>query len=137
MTGKPCINSWGSHAHAQRPAPNPGPRCATCWRAEKTRRAASAHERASQGVYGMAPGEYGAVWEAQGRRCALCRLATGRRKRLARDHDHETGQFRGILCGPCNKDVMGRAELTGDAVAYFVRCIEYLANPPSNRVKGL
>ncbi len=36
----------------------------------------------------------------QGRRCAICYLPF--QKTPALDHDHTTGQIRGLLCGSCN-----------------------------------
>lgn len=52
--------------------------------------------------YGIDENIYQAILETQGGRCAICRnLPTT--KRLAVDHDHETGLKRGLLCDPCNK----------------------------------
>lgn len=38
------------------------------------------------------------------RGCCICRALTGSNKkyRLSVDHDHDTGEFRGILCSGCN-----------------------------------
>lgn len=41
--------------------------------------------------------------EEQGGRCLICGgLPTGNHGRLVLDHCHETGRFRGLLCGHCN-----------------------------------
>lgn len=34
--------------------------------------------------------------------CAICGRLAGEQRRLVRDHDHETGFFRGYLCPRCN-----------------------------------
>ncbi len=58
--------------------------------------------------YGLADDEYEAMWEAQGRSCALCGATSGK---FVVDHDHRCcpssdktcGQcVRGILCHACN-----------------------------------
>ena len=54
-------------------------------------------------TYGLEAGEYAKLYTEQGGVCAICRRATGKTKRLAVDHDHDTGRVRGLLCGPCNK----------------------------------
>ena len=109
-----------------------GGRCATHWRTEKARRKKAAHENRAKKVYGLGDGDYDRLYELQGGKCYLCRRATGARKRLAIDHDHDTGLVYGLLCGPCNKDVMGHSRR--DA-AYFVRCIQYLVNPPARQLR--
>lgn len=40
------------------------------------------------------------------------------------DHDHETGKFRGWLCGQCNRSIGG----LGDNIAGLVRALSYLVN---------
>lgn len=109
-----------------RALPNPGPRCATCWRAEKRRRGTRTHETRVSALYGLPGGAYDALYAAQGGRCAICRRATGRARRLAVDHDHESGRVRGLLCKTCNYTLLGRYD-----TAALVRAIEYLTNPPA------
>lgn len=129
MAGKAC-KDCGSTTRA---LSKPGPRCATCWRVETKRRKDAKHEQHVQQTYGLGEGEYAQLYELQGRVCALCQRATGRSKKLAVDHDHRTGKVRGLLCSPCNKDVLGHAR---DSVAYFRRCIDYLESPPYEQLKS-
>lgn len=116
-----------------RPAPHPGPRCATHHREERKAAKLRAHSAYVLRTYGITGEEYWALYEAQGGRCFICRRATGKSKRLPVDHDHRTGEVRGLLCGPCNQDVLGH--LRHDPAA-FVRSIEYLLDPPARAVLG-
>jgi hypothetical protein len=116
----------------KRPALNPGPRCTTHWRAEVRRRKADAAERRNQNVYGLVKGEYARLYEFQGGRCAICRRATGKSKRLAVDHDHKTGEVRGLCCSICNRVILGHSR---DDVRFFLRCLAYLRRPPYKRMK--
>jgi hypothetical protein len=121
---------------------HPGPRCATCWREVKKARSKAAHSNRCVKVFGITGEEYDALYEAQGGRCYICRKATGKAKRLAVDHDHEhcdicagpqtcgsISAVRGLLCGPCNKDVIGRL---GEAA--LTRALNYLVFPPAQPV---
>jgi hypothetical protein len=61
-------------------------------------------------LYGLTPEEYEALREAQGGVCAICkreetRTYKGRIRALAVDHDHETGEVRGLLCSDCNQGI--------------------------------
>ena len=51
--------------------------------------------------YGLSESDYRTLVEGQQGQCAICGRIPARR-RLAVDHDHETGSVRGLLCGPCN-----------------------------------
>lgn len=47
-----------------------------------------------------------AIWESQGRQCAICKLPLARLdKRSHVDHDHNTGAIRGFLCYECNRGI--------------------------------
>lgn len=108
-------------------APHPGPRCATHWRAERKRRAEAAHGRHIEKTYGITLDEYEAIKTFQGGVCAICKRANGASKRLSVDHDHSTGQVRGLVCGPCNK-LLGHAR---DEPEFFDRASTYLLHPPA------
>lgn len=51
--------------------------------------------------YNLTSEAYDAMLEAQGGGCAACGAEPSRRA-LSTDHDHETGEVRGILCDGCN-----------------------------------
>ena len=59
-------------------------------------------------VYGLTPEQYTELVYAQRGVCAICLKAEietgngGGVRGLAVDHDHETGQVRGLLCRRCN-----------------------------------
>lgn len=84
-----------------------------------------------QRTYGLEPGDYDRLLAAQGGKCAVlgCR-ATGRTKRLAVDHNHKTGEVRGILCGVHNQ-LIGYNQDNPDA---FRSLADYLENPPARAV---
>jgi hypothetical protein len=110
-----------------RPAPYPGPRCATHDRAAKKASKTRAHATRVEKVYGITPSEWGRLYDAQGRVCFICRRANGTTRRLSVDHDHRTGLVRGLLCRPCN-DLLGH--LRDDPAAAY-RIYAYLSNPPA------
>ena len=114
--------------------PVPGKRCASHYRARKSRTRDTAWERRLIATYGITADEYWQIYEAQGGRCYICQRATGTgKKKLSVDHDHKTGWVRGLLCSPDNRDVLGHSR---EEIEYFERCIEYLKNPPAFAVIG-
>lgn len=57
--------------------------------------------------YGLSLQQIDAMWEAQGRKCAICRRSIKTYGRVIAekayvDHNHETGEIRGLLCHHCN-----------------------------------
>lgn len=50
--------------------------------------------------YGISLEAYMAQAEKQGGRCAICQQTP--KDRLCVDHDHDTGEMRGLLCRHCN-----------------------------------
>ncbi len=58
--------------------------------------------------YGITLADYNELLEAQGGKCAICgitREECNDKRALPVDHDHETGQVRGILCHSCNRAI--------------------------------
>ena len=114
-----------------RPAPYTGPRCKTHDLARCKEVSKRSHDNRVVKIYGLSSGDYDRLYEIQEGKCYICRRATGASKRLAVDHNHVTGEVRGLLCKLCNRDVLGH--LRHDIEA-FKRAIEYLENPPARRL---
>lgn len=122
-----------------RPAPYPGPRCASCHRTVRKARRDAAHGNYLIKTYNMTPDDYWALYDFQGGKCYLDRRATGKTKRLAVDHDHKCcpttptcGRCtRGLVCGTCNKTF---GHLRDDPEA-FERGADYLRDPPMERMR--
>jgi hypothetical protein len=79
--------------------------------------------------YGLREKDVAALLILQGGGCAICRGS----HLLGVDHDHETGEVRGILCRKCNSGLgqfNDRLELVRNGIAY-------LESPPARkRVKA-
>jgi hypothetical protein len=73
--------------------------------------------------YGISLADYEAMLRRQGGVCGICKRKPGKR-RLCVDHDHKTGQVRGLLCGRCNSGngfYQDDPRLTRAATAYLER----------------
>jgi Recombination endonuclease VII len=63
------------------------------------------HLRYIRRTYGITNEEYGSLLKNQDNKCAICtREFTNNRMRHV-DHNHTTGQVRGILCAGCNRSI--------------------------------
>jgi len=82
--------------------------------------------------YGITLKDYQKILRKQKGLCAICkRPPTGTRKLvngivktqiLEVDHDHETNEIRGLLCMPCNRDLVGANTLaTAIAVVRYLK----------------
>ena|SRR5579859_2484778 len=73
---------------------------------------------------GITPERYRHELSIQGGVCAICRSPqrNARMARLVIDHDHVTGEFRGLLCSHCNA-ALGQF---GDNAAIMEEAIAYL-----------
>lgn len=83
--------------------------------------------------YGVTPIEYRALYRAQGGRCYVCRSASGKSRRLGVDHNHLTGEVRGLVCtGSLNANTCNRliAIYSRDAL---LRAAAMLSDPPPAR----
>lgn len=60
-------------------------------------------------VYGLTVEQYEAMIAAQNNLCAICGQPPSAKskyhRKLALDHDHETGAVRGLLCHTCNRSL--------------------------------
>lgn len=76
-------------------------------------------------TYGITTEQYEDLLERQGGTCATCSADEpgGRLKNFAVDHDHETGEIRGLLCFACNL-VLG---LIGDDAGTLRALADYLS----------
>lgn len=104
--------------------------CGNCTHAINKQRSADAHARALERRYGITREDYWDLYHYQGGTCYICRRATGKTKRLTVDHDHKTGQVRGLLCSVCN-NILGHFR---DDPTAAERIIEYLKTPPFPRM---
>ena len=66
---------------------------------------------------------YAWMLERQGGRCAICDRKPA--KRLAVDHNHTTGEVRGLLCNPCNQ-LVGTVELNATMLDRIKRYLNQL-----------
>lgn len=74
--------------------------------------------------YGITLQQYDALLEFQRAVCAICGDEPAASKPLCVDHDHETGEVRGLLCRRCNAALgmlKERADLLASAHEYLLR----------------
>jgi len=83
--------------------------------------------------YGITPGQYDELLVSQGDACAIC-LRVLKTRHYAVDHNHKTGEVRGLLCSTCNKDILGKSK---DDPAMLRRAADYLEQPPARAVIGI
>ena len=74
--------------------------------------------------YGITLADYDRMVEKQNGKCAICETTepSGNGARFAVDHDHKTGEVRGLLCFDCNSGI-GKFK---DDAALLTSAIEYL-----------
>jgi hypothetical protein len=86
-----------------------------------------------EATYGLTELEYRVLYRAQGGRCYVCRRASGKSRRLGVDHNHLTGEVRGLVCtGSLSANTCNRV------IAYYnrdqlLRAAAMLSDPPPAR----
>ena len=73
-------------------------------------------------ISGFTQEEYDAKLEEQGHRCAICKTTDSGPMAFHADHNHATGQKRGVLCHKCNTGL----GLLKDDINILCSAIEYL-----------
>lgn len=89
--------------------------------------AASARTARRMSEYGLTNARFLELARLQGDRCAICRKHQ-RDRSIAVDHNHSTGDVRGLLCKRCNHDLLGSAF---ESVRILLAAAVYLTVPPA------
>jgi hypothetical protein len=106
----PCKACAASSA-ARRYKANPGPQKERIerWREENQERSRLIQRKSHLRLkFGLSLEDYERMYREQGGVCAVCHSVPMPRRWFTVDHDHSTGKFRGLLCGPCNT-MLGQA----------------------------
>lgn len=109
-----------------------GARCRAC----ASRGAQNSRLRGQYAIHGrpFTAEDYDRLLQAQGGRCYLCLRRAGAR-RFAVDHDHETGEVRGLLCADddwgCNLKIVARFDADPEPLAMVERLRQYYLRPPA------
>jgi hypothetical protein len=86
--------------------------------------------------YGLSKNQYLKLLESQNNTCAICkqheRVNNKNTRGLVVDHNHKTGEIRGLVCNACNS-ILGYADADNGPELLF-RTIEYL-NKKSFKLK--
>jgi hypothetical protein len=117
MTCKKAKDASGFYRDRHRPD-GKDRRCMDC--ARKHRRPYDAMRTAAS-KYGISLSQYMEALERQAGVCAICRQPPARGA-LVVDHCHESGLFRGLVCGAHNTGI----GLLGDSLATLLRARDYL-----------
>ena len=81
-------------------------------------------------LYNISIEDYNQMFSNQNGCCAICKRHQSEfKKALAVDHDHKTGQVRGLLCSGCNL-ALGNAE---DSIEILSSAIQYLTQSQSTK----
>lgn len=75
-------------------------------------------------TYSMRSADYELMLRDQNGGCAICGSKPPKGKRLDIDHDHDSGEVRGLLCGPCNRSL----GLLKDDPSVIRRAADYVAS---------
>lgn len=97
-----------------------------CWNSRTPKKRLEQHLKYK---YNLKMSDLVSALQEQGGGCAICKdtlpdllVYEGRRRGYAIDHNHETGEFRGILCLPCNS-MLGMAK---DSASLLERAASYV-----------
>ena len=73
--------------------------------------------------YGLTLDQIEDIFTLQGRKCLICGVTDIPSDKWAVDHDHSTGEVRGILCKKCNSGI----GFLGDSIDTILNAYNYLA----------
>lgn len=128
---RPCRGLWGKTYRESSEVKEAANTRSKKWYADNVERARKyAKENPEDPVnrllrnYGMTRYEYDLLLVSQNHKCAVCESPTGNKvgHRLVVDHDHSTGQVRGLLCHSCNRGI----GMLRDSAVILKRAFNYL-----------
>jgi hypothetical protein len=85
--------------------------------------------------YGMSLDDFDTMLASQGNKCAICKSEKHNSKNWMIDHDHETGEIRGILCHGCNIGLGGFRD-NPDSLMSAVDYLNTVRNRNPIKMKG-
>lgn len=91
---------------------------------------AKSHSSTLEKTYGITAEDYERLLAFQGGACAICGRKPSGTKRLAVDHDHQTGAVRGLLCAGDNGCNRGIGAFHDEARMVWTAYV-YLLTPPN------
>lgn len=102
-------------------------KCKECLRAKQKAYRKNNPEKAKEiglkSSFGMTLTEYNMRFNAQNGCCAICEMHQSKLSRtLSVDHNHNTGEIRGLLCNTCNSGI----GLLKEDIKIFRKAIKYL-----------
>jgi hypothetical protein len=97
---------------------------------ESGRKAATDRRSHLKRKYGITPEDYDRMLEAQGGVCGICERLPREDISFHVDHDHETGEIRGLLCFRCN-NALGDFE---DDIDRMRKALRYVDRPDAEVV---
>lgn len=104
-------------------------RHAATQQAVRVRRRDVARDAYLRRTFGLGTDEYEAMLADQGGRCLICGRPPRKGSSLHVDHDHETGEVRGLLCFRCN----GGLGQFGEDIDRLALAVDYLAGDLEQR----
>lgn len=99
------------------------------WKKNNPERVSAMYRRRNLKVkYGLTVKEFDTLIEKQNKVCAVCEqpeklVRNGNVQPLSVDHNHSTGEIRGLLCNDCNRNLIAQR----DDPAIFLKAAAYLS----------
>jgi hypothetical protein len=97
--------------------------CARRWQLDHPEQfALSQRNRSLSRLYGINVEDFDLIFESQGKECAICGEKESGGRGWQVDHDHASGELRGILCHRCNLalgNFCDNVDVIENAVAYL------------------
>ena len=113
---------------------------AKLWRQENPEYTKEMYRRVNlKRKYGISLEQFDILLEKQEHRCAVCLKHSSEHKtKFHVDHNHKTGEIRGLLCNFCNRRVVGRhtnPDIFERAAAYLRQGTGWIVPPKKKRKK--